>query len=119
MGINSTRAMTALAGVVVTAALGVGIAAGHSGPASGSASPADLDPTCVLGITSVDIPPGAEPWELGLLARSEEMDRQYQLGRYAAGGECADVPDWFRALVLRSDAMNRAGGLGPYATKER
>ena len=77
--------------------------------------PMDLDPSCVLGITSVDIPPGGEPWELGLIARSDGLDRLHGLGRYAPGGECADVPDWFRALVLRSDAMNRAGGLGPYA----
>ena len=114
MGINGTRVMTGLAGAVVAAALGVGIAAGQSGSAA-APQPIDLDPSCVLGITSVDIPPGAEPWELGLIARSDGLDRRYGLGRYAPGGECADVPDWFRALVIRSDAMNRAGGLGPYA----
>ena len=43
------------------------------------------------------------------------MDRQYGLGRYAPGGQCAAVPDWFRALVLRSDGMNRLNELGPYA----
>ncbi|HTI32255.1 MAG TPA: hypothetical protein VL422_01180 [Miltoncostaea sp.] len=111
---NGTRVMTGLAGVVVAAALGVGIAAGQSGT-SAATQPLDLDPSCVLGITSVDVPPGAEPWALGLLARSDGLDRQYGLGRYAPGGECADVPDWFRALILRSDAMNRAGRLGPYA----
>ena len=50
----------------------------------------------------------------GLMARSEALNRQYHLGRYAEGGACADIPDWFRALVLRGDAMNRAGGLGDY-----
>jgi hypothetical protein len=105
--------LTGLAGVAVAAALGVGIAAGQSGPAA-APTPLDLDPSCVLGITSVDIAPGAEPWQLGLIARSEEMDRRYQLGRYAPGGECADVPDWFRALTLRSDEMNRRSNLGPY-----
>ena len=114
MGITGTRLMTGLAGVAVAAALGVGIAAGQSGHAAATA-PLELDPTCVLGITSVDVPPNAEPWKLGLLARSEEMDRQYGLGRYAPGGQCADVPDWFRALVLRSDGMNRLHELGPYA----
>jgi hypothetical protein len=114
MNINGTRVMTGVAGVVVAAALGVGIAAGQSGT-NVATQPVDLDPSCVLGITSVDIPPGAEPWELGLMARSDGLNRQYGLGRYAPGGECADIPDWFRALVLRSDAMNRAGGLGPYA----
>ena len=107
MGINTTRAMTGLAGVVVAAALGVGIAAGQSGTTAAT-QPIDIDPSCVLGITSVDVPPGAEPWELGLLARSDGLNRQYGLGRYAPGGECADIPDWYRALVLRSDAMNRA-----------
>jgi hypothetical protein len=114
MGITGTRTMTGLAGVVVAAALGVGIAAGQSGPGAAPA-PLDLDPTCVLGITSVDVPPDAAPWELGQLARSEEMDRQQRLGRYAPGGECADVPDWFRALVIRGDGMNRLNHLGPYA----
>lgn len=114
MGIDRTRMMTGLAGVAVAAALGVGIAAGHSGPGAGPA-PLDLDPSCVLGITSADVPTGAAPWELGLIARSEEMDRQRQLGRYAPGGECADVPDWFRALVIRGDGMNRLNYLGPYA----
>lgn len=114
MNMNGTRVMTGLAGVVVAAALGVGIAAGQSGT-SAATQPLDLDPSCVLGITSVDVPPGAEPWALGLLARSDGLDRQYGLGRYAPGGECADIPDWFRALILRSDAMNRAGRLGPYA----
>ena len=114
MNMNGTRVMTGLAGVVVAAALGVGIAAGQSGTTAAT-QPLDLDPSCVLGITSVDIPPGAEPWELGLIARSDALNRQYGLGRYAPGGECADIPDWFRALILRSDAMNRAGRLGPYA----
>ena len=114
MGINATRMMTGLAGVVVAAALGVGIAAGQSGTTAAT-QPLELDPSCVLGITSVDIPPGAEPWELGLMARSDALNRQYGLGRYAPGGECADIPDWFRALILRSDEMNRAGGLGPSA----
>lgn len=114
MNMNGTRVMTGLAGVVVAAALGVGIAAGQSGTTAAT-QPIDLDPSCVLGITSVDVPPGAEPWALGLLARSDGLDRQYGLGRYAPGGECADIPDWFRALILRSDAMNRAGRLGPYA----
>ncbi|HMN98088.1 MAG TPA: hypothetical protein PKD59_01610 [Miltoncostaeaceae bacterium] len=114
MGIDGTRVMTGLAGAVVAAALGVGIAAGQSGTTAAT-QPVDIDPSCVLGITSVDVPPGAAPWELGLRARSDGLDRQYGLGRYAPGGACADVPDWFRALVLRGDAMNRAGGLGLYA----
>ena len=114
MNMNGTRVMTGLAGVVVAAALGVGIAAGQSGTTAAT-QPLDLDPSCVLGITSVDMPPDAAPWELGLIARSDGLDRQYGLGRYAPGGECADIPDWFRALILRSDEMNRAGGLGPYA----
>ena len=114
MGITGTRMMTGLAGVAVAAALGVGIAAGQSGPPAAT-QPLDLDPSCVLGITSADIPPGAEPWELGLAARSEGMDRQLGLGRYAPGGACADVPDWFVALTLRSDGMNRLNHLGPYA----
>jgi hypothetical protein len=118
MGINGTRVMAGLAGVVIAAALGVGIAAGQSG-ATAATQPIDIDPSCVLGITSVDMPPGAEPWELGLLARSDALNRRYGLGRYASGGACADIPDWFRALVIRSDAMNRLNGLGPYATGVR
>ncbi len=111
---NGTRVMTGLAGAVVAAALGVGIAAGQSG-ATAAPRPIDIDPSCVLGMTSVDVPPGAEPWRLGLLARSDALDRLHGLGRYVPGGSCADVPDWVRALVLRSDEMNRRGGLGPYA----
>ena len=49
------------------------------------------------------------------MARSDALNRQYGLGRYAPGGDCRDTPDWFRALVLRSDALNRAGNLGRYA----
>jgi hypothetical protein len=118
MGINGTRVMTGLAGVVVTAALGVGIAVGQSGTTS-APQPIDIDPSCVLGITSVDMPPGAEPWALGLLARSDALNKQYGLGRYAPGGECADIPDWYRALILRSDELNRQNGLGPYARDAR
>jgi hypothetical protein len=118
MGTKGTRVMTALAGVVVAAALGVGVAAGQSDTTSGP-KPLDIDPSCVLGITSVDMPPGAEPWALGLAARSDALDRKYGLGRYAPGGDCADIPDWIRALILRSDAMNRRGGLGAYAADAR
>ena len=118
MSINTTRAMTGLAGVVVAAALGVGIAAGQSGTTAAT-QPIDIDPSCVLGITSVDMPPGAEPWKLGLNARSDALNRQSGLGRYAPGGECADIPDWYRALILRSDALNRQHGLGPYARDAR
>jgi hypothetical protein len=114
MAIDRTRMMTGLAGVAVAAALGVGIAAGQSG-ATAATRPLDLDPSCVLGITSVDVPPGAEPWALGLLARSDGLDRRYSLGRYAPSGVCADVPDWFRALVIRGDEMNRLNRLGPSA----
>lgn len=118
MGMNGTRVMTGLAGVVVTAAMSVGIAAGQSG-ATAATQPIDLDPTCVLGYTAADMPAGAEPWELGLLARSDALDRQHRLGRYAPGGECADLPQWFVALTLRSDELNRLNGLGPYAKDAR
>jgi len=118
MGISTTRAMTGLAGVVVAAALGVGIAAGQSGTAAAT-QPLALDPTCVLGYTAADLPSDAEPWALGLLARSDAMNREHGLGRHAPGGACADIPDWFRALVLRSDEMNRLNGLGPYARGAR
>jgi hypothetical protein len=118
MGTNGTRLMTGLAAVVVSAALGVGIAAGQSG-ATAAPRPADIDPSCVLGITAVDLPPGAEAWELGLLTRSDALNRRYGLGRHAPGGECADIPDWVRALILRSDEMNRLNGLGPYAARAR
>jgi hypothetical protein len=118
IGIGGTRVMSGLAGIVVAAALGVGSAAGQAGPTAAT-QPADIDPSCVLGITSVDVPPGAEPWELGLIARSDALDRQYRVGRYAPGGECADVPDRFGALMIRSDAMNRRNGLGPYAPDAR
>ena len=118
MGINGTRVMAGLAGVVVTAALGVGIAAGQSGTTA-APQPIDIDPSCVLGITSANMPLDVEPGALGMKARSEELDRQYGLGRYAPGGECADVPDWYRALILRSDELNRLHGLGPYAGDAR
>ena len=114
MNLNGSRIAAGVAGLVVTAPLGVGIAAGQSGDAA-SAKPLDIDPSCVLGVTAVDIPPGAEPWELGLMARSDGLDRRYRLGRYAEGGECADVPDWFTALIWRSDGLSRQAGLGPYA----
>jgi hypothetical protein len=115
MDITGTRAMIGLAGVVVAAALGVGIAAGQSGTTSATPPRLDIDPTCILGYTARDLPPDAEPWALGLLARGDAMNRALGLGRYAPGGECADIPDWFRALALRSDEMNRLNGLGPYA----
>ena len=116
MGITSTRTMAGAAGVIVAVALSIGVAAGQSGTAP---KPVALDPTCVLGITAQDIPAGAEPWALGLTARSDALNRQYHLGRYAPGSECADIPDWFRALTLRSDEMNRLNGLGPYARTVR
>lgn len=112
MGITSTRMMAGAAGLVVAAALGIGVAAGQSGS---SPNYSQLDPTCIEGIGIPDPGPNAEPWMRGLIARSDALDRQYRLGRYAEGGECADIPDWFRALILRGDAMNRAGGLGDYA----
>ena len=117
MGITTTRVAMGVAGALAAAALGVGTAAVGSGPPP--AAQVDLDPTCVLGLTAGDVPEGAEPWEAGLQARSDALNRQHGLGRYAAGGECADIPDWYRALVLRGDAMNRAHGLGPYARGER
>jgi hypothetical protein len=52
---------------------------------------------------------------VGLMARSDGLDRRHHGARHAPGGPCADVPDWLRALILRSDAMNRAGSLGRYA----
>ena len=114
MGINGTRVMTGLAGVVVAAALGVGIAAGQSGTTA-APQPIDLDPSCVLGITSADMPLDVEPGALGTKARGDALDQHYGLGRYGPGGECAEVPDWSRALILRSDELNRQNGLGPYA----
>jgi hypothetical protein len=112
MSITSTRMMTGAAGLLVAAALGIGVAAGQSGS---SPDYAELDPTCIEGISTPDPGPAAEPWMRGVIARSDALDRQNRLGRYAEGGECADLPDWFRGLVLRGDAMNRAGGLGDYA----
>ncbi|MGD9571246.1 MAG: hypothetical protein AB7V62_05125 [Thermoleophilia bacterium] len=118
MDINGTRVMNGLAGAVVAAALGVGIAAGQSGSTS-APQPIDIDPSCVLGITAADVPPGAEPWVLGLTARGEGLNERHDLGRYAPGGECADVPGWYRALVQRSDALNRRYELGAYARDGR
>jgi hypothetical protein len=112
MNITSTRMMAGAAGLVVAAALGIGVAAGQSGS---SPNHAQLDPTCIEGISIPDPGPAAEPWMRGLIARSDALDRHYRLGRYAEGGDCADIPDWFRALVLRGGVMNRAGGLDDYA----
>lgn len=100
--------------VAIAAAIAAG--AGATMPGGGGAEPratATLDPTCILG----PAPPtaaeaAAARWLDGLIARSDELNRQNGLGRYAPGGPCADIPDWFRALVLRSDALNREGGLG-------
>jgi hypothetical protein len=69
----------------------------------------------VLGFTGVDMPPGAERWALGLMARCDGLNMRFGLGRYAPGGECADIPDWFRALKIRSEGVNRQNGLGPFA----
>jgi hypothetical protein len=69
--------------------------------------------TCVLGPDAAG--PAAPPWMVGLMARSDGLDRRHHGARHAPGGPCADVPDWLRALILRSDAMNRAGSLGRYA----
>lgn len=106
--------------VVAAAAIGIGVAAGQSDPdGAGAVRPAVIDPACVQGVAATDPGPGASPREGGLMARSDALNRRYGLGRYAEGGDCADVPDWFTALVLRSDAMNREAGLGTYSADRR
>jgi hypothetical protein len=61
-------------------------------------------------------------FERALIARGEELDRTYGLGKYAAvdSHQRADrvdqsVPGWQRALVIRSEALNAEYGLGSYA----
>ena len=117
MGITSTRTMAGAAGVIVAVALSIGVAAGQSGTAS--APPRRARSHLRPGHHRPGHPRGRGAVALGLAARSDALNRQYHLGRYAPGGECADIPDWFRALTLRSDEMNRLNGLGPYARTPR
>lgn len=111
MGTRSRSMVAGVAAVVVAAGIGIGVEAGQSGGAD-AIDVARIDPTCVEGVGAPDPGPGAEPWERGLLARSDALNRQYELGRYAEGGECADLPQWFVALMLRSEALNTEYGLG-------
>jgi hypothetical protein len=92
---------------IATAVIGVAIAA-----PGGAAHSLDRHHNGARPATSTAMP----AWRVGLLLRSEALNRRYGLAQYAlspssAGGEAA----WQRALVLRSDALNRIYGLGAYA----
>ena len=117
MGITRRWGLAAgVATVAAAVAIGAGVSAADGGGSTASPPPAGaLDSTCVLGVDLREFQgPSDPPWLAGLMARSDGLNREYRLGRYAEGGACAQTPDWFRALVLRSDALNRAQGLGPY-----
>jgi len=42
--------------------------------------------------------------------------QQYALGGSTRTSARAGAPDWLKALIARSDALNRKYGLGAYAT---
>ena len=60
-------------------------------------------------------------WEKALMARSDALNRQYGLGKYAGtrtkSGHRAETPAWEKALMARSDALNRHYKLGKYADR--
>jgi hypothetical protein len=65
----------------------------------------------VLGTPSPD-------WLKALMARSEEMNRRYGLGKYAKRtSQRASAPAWLVALNARSEALNKRYGLGKYAPR--
>lgn len=58
---------------------------------------------------------GATPqWKRALAVRSNALDRQYSLGRFAVPGSAgtATPPAWMRALESRGQAMNAKYHLG-------
>lgn len=123
MGITGRTRRTEAACVVAAALLGIGAAGvaavGQAGGGDHPTPAAALDPTCVADITTSSPGARADAPERGLIARGDALNRRYGLGRYAEGGECADLPQWFVTLILRSDALNRAERLGAYAPTDR
>jgi hypothetical protein len=75
-----------------------------------------LSTTALAGRTA-DMP----AWEKALMARSDALNRQYGLGKYAGTrtktARQNAMPDWKRALIARSDALNRHYKLGKYADR--
>ena len=61
---------------------------------------------------------GDEQWKRALEARSEALNEQYALGKYApvvaASAAATSEPAWERALRLRSEALNRQYRLGAW-----
>ena len=51
------------------------------------------------------------------LERAEDLELHVVscLGNYARGQASAAQPDWYTALMARSEALNRMYGLGQYA----
>lgn len=68
-------------------------------------------PTFAVG--SVEQP----AFQKALSARSDALNREYGLGRYARPATRATAPGWMQGLIVRSDALNRRYGLGEYARK--
>ena len=57
---------------------------------------------------------GGPDWLQALNARSDALNRQYGLAKYARTTD-SNTPPWRTALIARSDALNRKYGLGHYA----
>ena len=84
-----------VATIAAAVAIGAGVSAADGGEGTTPVPPAGaLDSTCVLGIDLREFQgPSDPPWLAGLMARSDALNREYRLGRYAEGGACAQTPD--------------------------
>jgi hypothetical protein len=78
-----------------------------------------------LVVAAVAVPTaqaGATPgWRQALAVRSEALNREYRLGRFAVPATAATnaKPAWLKALEARGRAMNQRYSLGAYSTPRK
>lgn len=56
-------------------------------------------------------------WQRALAVRSDALNLEHGLGRYANGSLGKPGTGWLQALAARSEALNRAHSLGAYAPR--
>jgi hypothetical protein len=95
--------MLSVSAVAVAVAAGLGATAGEPGAQAASAAPSTLYRTAA-------VPADAPLWLAGLIARSDALNRLYELGEYAPRAKPVDED--LPGVKERGEAMNRLYGLG-------